>query len=81
MTGADTVDEASNGSPPGIVLFSDWLGASDSPRVEACIAGVMRRFPGQSVTSSARFFEAVHQELAPLARALERELSAIKGGE
>ena len=26
MTGADTVDEASKGSPPGIVLLSEGLG-------------------------------------------------------
>jgi hypothetical protein len=28
MTGADTVDEASKGSPPGIVLLSEGLGVT-----------------------------------------------------
>jgi hypothetical protein len=49
-----------------------------TPRVEACINAVMRRFPGSSSTSQARYFEEVHQHLAPLARALECELEAAK---
>lgn len=43
------------------------------PRVEACIAEVMLRFPGDSKTDEARYYEQVHQALAPLARQLERE--------
>lgn len=44
-----------------------------TPRVEALIAKVMNRFPGMSETSNHRYFEAVHQELGPLARTLETE--------
>jgi hypothetical protein len=47
---------------------------SDTPRVEAVIDAVMKRYPGSSKAALARYFEAVHQELAPLARLLEREL-------
>lgn len=43
-------------------------------RVEAVIQQVMKRFHGQGPASQARYFEAVHQELAPLARQLEMEL-------
>jgi len=42
------------------------------PRVEACIQGAMRQFPG----ATGRYYEEVHQRLAPLARDLERELIA-----
>lgn len=47
---------------------------NDTPRVEACIDAVMKRYPGESKAALARYFEAVHQELAPLARQIEREL-------
>jgi len=57
---------------------SDLKIASESPRVEACIEEVMKRFPGISASSQSRYFEAVHQELAPLARSLERELRALQ---
>jgi len=50
-------------------------GATESPRVEACIAECMARFPGESERASLRYFEAVHQELAPLARQLEAQLA------
>jgi len=46
-----------------------------TPRVEAIIDQVIRRHPGDSKESLARYFEDVHQELAPLARQLEIELS------
>lgn len=46
---------------------------SGAPLVEACIQWVMKKYPGYSPSSQARYFEAVHQELAPLARELERE--------
>ena len=46
---------------------------SQAPLVEACIHRVMKKYPGQSPAALARYFEAVHQELAPLARELERE--------
>lgn len=38
----------------------------------------MERHPGDSPAAQARYFEAVHQELAPLARKLETELQACK---
>lgn len=49
---------------------------STTPRTEACIEAVMKRYPGISPAALARYFEAVHQELGPLARDLERELEA-----
>lgn len=49
--------------------------AASSPRVEVCIAEVMARYPGTTSAAQARYFEAVHQELAPLARQLELELN------
>lgn len=45
----------------------------DTPRVEACIEAVSKRFP--SIKSTA-YFEEVHQHIAPLARDMERELAA-----
>ncbi len=45
-------------------------------RVEECIQRVMSEHPGESPTAMARYFEAVHQELAPLARELERQRDA-----
>jgi hypothetical protein len=48
----------------------------DTPRVEACIDAAMARNPGRSKIDQARYFEDVHQDLAPLARQLERELAA-----
>lgn len=45
-------------------------------RVEECIQRVMSEHPGESPTALARYFEAVHQELAPLARELERQRDA-----
>jgi hypothetical protein len=50
-----------------------------APRVEACIAEVMARHPGETPAAQARYFEAVHQELAPLARRLELELGTKMG--
>jgi len=52
--------------------------AVTSPRVEAAIAAVMKRYPGQTKGALARYFEAVHQELAPLARTLELETIALR---
>lgn len=45
-----------------------------SPKTEALIEGVMARFPGSSISASARYYEAVHQELAPFARELETQV-------
>jgi hypothetical protein len=47
-----------------------------APRVDACIEGVMNRFPGETKAAHARYYEEVHQHLAPLARQLEQELAA-----
>ena len=44
-----------------------------TPRTEDVIDAVMKRFPGETKAAQARYFEAVHQELAPLARELEVE--------
>lgn len=41
--------------------------------VDALIERVASQHPGQSPAALARYFEAVHQELAPLARSLEAE--------
>lgn len=49
-----------------------------TPRVEAVINAVMERYPGIGPAAQLRYFEAVHQELGPLARDLERE-TAIQG--
>jgi hypothetical protein len=49
-----------------------------APRVNQCIADVMARFPDTTPRGLARYFEAVHQELAPLARELEREVAKLK---
>lgn len=43
------------------------------PRVEFCIQQVMDQHPCTSPRALATYYEAVHQELAPLARELERE--------
>ncbi|WP_186058925.1 hypothetical protein [Burkholderia gladioli] len=51
---------------------------STSPRVDELIAGVMKRFPGQSRAAQARYFEEVHQHLAPLARELEAEVAQLR---
>lgn len=47
-------------------------------RVDALITATMLRFPGHSERASARYFEAVHQLLAPLARGLESENAQLK---
>ncbi|WP_186195643.1 helix-turn-helix domain-containing protein [Burkholderia gladioli] len=51
---------------------------STSPRVDELIAGVMKRFPGQSRAAQARYFEEVHQHLGPLARELEAEAARLR---
>lgn len=49
--------------------------SADTPRVEACIEAVMRRYPSDKATA---YYEAVHQQLAPLARELEREVATLR---
>lgn len=51
---------------------------SDTPRTEAVIDAVMEKFPGVSASAQAKFYEEVHQELAPFARELERENAALR---
>lgn len=52
-------------------------------RVDALIERVMAKFPGQTEKSDVRYYYAVHQELAPLAREIERQrnelLAALEG--
>ena len=52
--------------------------ADGSTQVERCISGVMARYNGTGPAALARFFEAVHQELAPLARELERQNTELR---
>lgn len=47
----------------------------NTPRVEAVINAVMERYPGMGPAAQLRYFEAVHQQLGPLARDLEREVA------
>lgn len=51
---------------------------TDTPRVDALIERMMKRYPGVSTSAQARYFEAVHQELAPLARNMEREIQTLR---
>lgn len=39
----------------------------ETPRVEALIDGVMKDYPGLSVSAQSKYYEEVHQHLAPLA--------------
>ena len=52
-----------------------WAMPQELPQesVDALIERVMRDHPGHSNSEIARYYEAVHQELAPLARDLEAE--------
>ena len=55
--------------------------AEQTPRVDACIAAAEAKHPHTGKAGKAgmaSYFEAVHQELAPLARELERELNACR---
>lgn len=47
---------------------------NETPRVEAVIDDVMAMHSRISPSSQAKYYEEVHQRLAPLARDLEREL-------
>lgn len=60
-----------------IACFQRELQAA-TPRVEACISAVMAQFSGESNAALARYYEEVHQRLAPLARNLELELAEVK---
>lgn len=52
--------------------------ASRSPRVDALIERVMQEHPGFGASAQARYYEAVHQELAPLARDQEAEIARLQ---
>lgn len=62
---------------PAIRQPTDSATPCNTPHVEAVIDAVMERYPGMGPSAQLRYYEAVHQELAPLARDLERE-SAIQ---
>ena len=49
-----------------------------TPTVDCLIALAMAEHPGVSRTAQAEYYEAVHQELAPLARQLERETRKLR---
>ncbi|WP_175762250.1 hypothetical protein [Burkholderia anthina] len=55
-----------------------FASVTKAPRVESLIEQYKRRFPGISKASQARYFEEVHQALAPLARELERENGELR---
>lgn len=50
----------------------------DTPRVDALIAKVMADFPAHTAAAEARYYDEVHQHLAPLARELERENARLR---
>lgn len=52
--------------------------SNDTPTVDGLIARVMGEHPELNSASRANYYEAVHQELAPLARALEREVRMLR---
>lgn len=58
---------------PGVFTETGGAMPINAPRVEAVIDAVMERYPGTGPAAQLRYYEAVHQELAPLARDLERE--------
>lgn len=49
-----------------------------APRVEVLLDHYQRCYPGIGKSSQARYFEEVHQALAPLARELERENGELR---
>ena len=53
----------------------------NTPRVEECIGAVMARHHGTSERAMGKYFEEVHQHLAPLARELERENAMLRKGD
>jgi len=53
----------------------------NTPRVEECIGAVMARHHGTSERALGKYFEEVHQVLAPLARDLERENVMLRQGD
>lgn len=64
----DSKDHKAAAEPP-----LDCHVGRDTPRVDALIAKVMADFPAHTAHAEARYYDEVHQHLAPLARKLERE--------
>lgn len=60
-------------------MFDDDMNDPESitPEVDALIKSVMKQHPGVSYMAQAVYYEAVHQELAPMARKLERQRNAL----
>ncbi|HCU2535384.1 hypothetical protein [Pseudomonas aeruginosa] len=50
----------------------------DDSEVEQLLERYIKRFPGEHKAAMSRYFEAVHQELAPLTRKLEAERDRLK---
>ncbi|MFO5940271.1 ead/Ea22-like family protein [Pseudomonas aeruginosa] len=50
----------------------------DDSEVEQLLERYIKRFPGEHKAAMSRYFEAVHQELAPLARELEAERDRLE---
>jgi len=48
-----------------------------SPITDKLIESVMAKFHGEGKAAQARYFEAVHQELAPLCREFEYEITRL----
>lgn len=48
-----------------------------TPITDALIESVMAKHPGDGKASQARYYEAVHQELAPLCRSFEVEIARL----
>lgn len=59
-------------------LLEAALMPTDTPKTDALIHRVMRQYPGVSASAQAKYYEEVHQEIAPLCRRLEREVAALK---
>lgn len=51
---------------------------TQTPLVDGCIQACIEQHPGQTPRALAVYFEAVHQELAPLARKLEQENQQLR---
>ena len=49
-----------------------------TPRTDTLIDRVMAEHPGHGKSAQAAYYEAVHQELAPLARELEAEIALLR---
>lgn len=55
--------------------MADQIKHPGTPRVDACIEAVSKRFPSLKSTA---YYEDVHQHIAPLARDMEREIADLR---